>query len=99
MEPCETCLVNKSKQLIHLKETGHDVTQPLQFIYTDILGPIYPKSLGNFRYIHIFSAQYTKYLVVYYSEHKSEAVRVLQEYHRDLAVTNGRRIQRLRTEC
>lgn len=54
-EPCETFPTNKSKRLTHPKETEYNVTQPLQLIYTDILGPIYPRSPRNFRYIHKFS--------------------------------------------
>ena len=99
VEPCETCLVNKSKQLPHPKVTEHKVTQPLQLIYTDIIGPIYPRSLGNYRYVHKFSDQYTKHLAVYYSQHKSETMRVLKDYGHDLAITNGRRIRRPRTDC
>lgn len=54
IEPCDTYLVNKSKELSHTKETEHYVTQPPQFINTDILRPICPKSLVNFRYIPKF---------------------------------------------
>lgn len=76
----------------------NNVTQLLQLIYTDIFRPIYPKSLGSFQYIRKLSNQHTKRLAVYYSEHKSETVRLLTDNHHDLAVTNGRRIQRLRTD-
>lgn len=64
MESCQTCVVNKSKQLSHPKKTKHTVTQPLGLVYTSIVGPIYPRSL-YFRYIHKFSDLHTKHLAIY----------------------------------
>lgn len=62
----------------HPKETEHNVTEPLELVYTDIVGPIYPESLGNFLYIHKFSDQHTKHFAVYYSKNKNDAVRLLK---------------------
>lgn len=95
MEPCKTRAVNERKQIACHKETEYNLTQRLQLIYTDILGLIYPKSPETFRYIHRFSDQYTTRLAAYYSEHKSEMIRMLEGYHNDLAFTNGKTIQRL----
>lgn len=99
IEPCDMCLANKRKQLAHPKGTEYNVAKPLELVYTDIVGPIYPKSLENFRYIHELSGRHAKHLVGYYSETTNNKVRVLKDCHHDLAVSNRRKIQRLRTDC
>lgn len=44
----------------------------LQLVDIDLIGPIYPKSLGGFQYIHIWLDGYSKRLAVYYLETKQK---------------------------
>lgn len=92
-------LPREQKQLPRPKETERNVKQRLELVYTNIMGPISVKSLGNFWDIHKFSDQHVKHIAVYYSETKNDKVRVFKNYHNDLAVINDRKIQRLRTDC
>lgn len=69
----------------------------LQLVYIDLIGPIYPKFLGGFQYVHTCLGEYSKLLAVYYLETKQEAVNTLCEYNHDLPVTQGRKIECLRT--
>ncbi|CAN0458149.1 unnamed protein product, partial [Ascophyllum nodosum] len=45
---CSACKIGKSTQKPHPKNTSHDwVTEPLQVVTTDLMGPISPAALGN----------------------------------------------------
>lgn len=45
----------QEKKVQHSKKMKDNVTQPLELVYTDNIGPsIYRKSLDNFHYISIF---------------------------------------------
>lgn len=92
VEPYETCQLKKSKELADPKKTGPTLTQPLELVFTDLIGPIHPNQC-NLLYTHKFSDQHKKYLAIQYNDTKSESIGLLKSDHHDLVAMNGRRIQ------
>ncbi|CAN0075482.1 unnamed protein product [Ascophyllum nodosum] len=49
---CGTCMIRKSFQMAHLKNSNHGwVTEPLQVVNTDLTRPLSPTALENKSYM------------------------------------------------
>ncbi|CAM9398855.1 unnamed protein product, partial [Ascophyllum nodosum] len=98
---CSACKTWKSTQRPHIKNTSHDwVTEPLQVVTTDLMGPISPAALGNSSYLAKFTDVYSRFSVVYFLKNKSSSS-VLDSFitfERDLTIPFGRRVQYLRSD-
>ena len=78
--------------LLHTKNTSHDwVTEPLQVVTTDLMGPISPAALGNSSYLAKFTDVYSRFSVVYFLKNKSSSsvLDSLMKFGRDLAIPFG----------
>ena len=93
--------MEKSTQRPYAKSTSHDgVTEPLQVVTIDLIGPISPAALGNSSYLAKFTDVYSRFSVVYFLKNKSSSS-VLDsfiKFERDLAIAFGRRVQYLRSD-
>lgn len=59
---CETCAIdNSTQQSIHKKAGNTKITERLQLVSTDVLGPVTSAERGNFSYMVKYSNYYTKY--------------------------------------
>ena len=98
---CSACKIGKSTQKPHIKSISRDwVTEPLQVVTTDLMGPISPAALGNSTYLAKFTDVYSRFSVVYFRKNKSSSS-VLDsfiKFERYLAIPFGRRVQYLRSD-
>ena len=87
---CDTCHVNKSTQQAHPKTANRDsITERLQLVTTDLMGPISPPAIGNFSYIAKFTDYLTRLKAVYFLSKKSDSLSSLVNYVQDVAIPLG----------
>ena len=98
---CSACKTGKSTQRPPAKNTSHDwVTEPLQVVTTDLMGPISPAALGNSNYMTKFMGMYSRFSAVYFLKNKSSSsiLDSFIKFERNLAIPFGRRVQYLRSD-
>lgn len=95
--PCATCKINKSAQVTHLKTVNQE-KERLELVYTDIIGPIRPQSIGGFQHAQRFSRQISKFRAVYFSRTKGEARDEFIKFNRDRAEPRELKIRRPRSK-
>ena len=68
---CECCVMGRQKAVSHdsLTESG---TQPGEFVYSDLVGPLSPTGFNGCRYFVTFKDDFISYSEVYCIRHKSE---------------------------
>ena len=71
---CEICQLNKSKKLPVPKDSGTRASEPLEIVYTDILGPIQPEAVNGHRYAIGFVASFSRYQNLYFLWSRDEAI-------------------------
>ena len=82
--PCDTCIL--SKQVVpQSREPDERATAPLEFVHTDIAGPIEPMAKDGFRYAINFVDDYSGTCFVYFLKQKSDAVKALKKFICDVA--------------
>lgn len=69
---CEGCLLGKHSREDFPKESANKATKPLEFVHTDVYGPIKPASLGQNSYFLIFVNDFSQKTWVYFLKEKSE---------------------------
>lgn len=90
---CDTCGLAKRQHQNHQKSAVTNVTDPLELVYTDLSGPIKPKSGGgNKRFVEKLTDDFTRLKSVYFIEKKSDALDALVSYHKDVVVPSGSRL-------
>ena len=81
---CETCPL--SKQVVHRsREPDERATKPLEFIHSDIGGPITPIAKDGFKYVINFVDDFSGASIVYFLKHKSDATTALDKFLCDVA--------------
>ena len=81
---CEVCPL--SKQVVYRnREPDERATTPLQFVHSDLAGPVNPIAQGGFRYVINFVDDYTGATFVYFLKLKSDAVHALKKLLSDIA--------------
>ena len=60
-------------------------TKPLEFVSTDVSGPIDPVSLNGVRYVISFTDNYSGYIFLYLMRNKSDAAKALQKFLSDIS--------------
>ena len=63
---CDICTLAKSEQQNHPTMARIEVTQPLELVYTDLLGPISPASGAGNNYVAKFTDHHTRLKSVYF---------------------------------
>ena len=69
---CEPCVLGKQTQSISKKPASR-AKYPLDFVSTDVCGPIEPVSSNGFKYVIYFIDNYSGYIFVYFIKQKSDA--------------------------
>ena len=75
---CEECMLSKHVRTLFPKKAQYWTKQPLKLIYTDICGPITPKSFSRKRYFITFIDDFLRKTWVYFLKEKSEAFEVFK---------------------
>ena len=81
---CDTCLQGKLTQYVD-KDPDERATRPMQFISTDLAGPITPTAREGFRYVIMFTCNYSGCCFVYFLKHKSDAFAAFRKFLADSA--------------
>ncbi|CAB1109566.1 unnamed protein product [Ectocarpus sp. CCAP 1310/34] len=96
---CGTCKINKSSQQNHPKIANMDgITERLQLVSTDLLGPISPSAIGGYNYMAKFTDHATRLKAVYFIAKKGDALSSLVNYVQDVAIPLGLRVQYLHSD-
>ena len=82
---CEPCILGKHTQTFN-REPSQRATQPLEFVSTDVCGPITPVSSNGFEYAISFTDNYSGYIFLYFIKKKSDAARALQKFLADVSI-------------
>ncbi len=77
---CETCAMGKQASQPVPKKVQSKAENPLELVYSDVLGPFEVASLSGSKYVVTFIDEYTKYAVVKYMSNKSQVLDKFKEY-------------------
>ena len=78
VSPGDVCAIEKSIQQPHPKKSSLGITMPFQLVYTDLMGPISPPAMEDFKYISKITDKFTKYMEIYLIQTKREPVDTIQ---------------------
>lgn len=81
---CEPCILGKQTQSIN-RELSQRATKPLEFVSTDLCGPITPVSIDGFQYVISFIDNFSGYSFVYFLQKKSDAAHALSKFLADVS--------------
>jgi len=95
---CTHCLVEKQHRDPIPKRNLWRATHKLQFVHSDICGPISPISNNNKRYILSFIDDFTRKTWIYFLNKKLEALEVFKEFKTWAEKEAGTSIKCLRTD-
>ena len=82
--PCSTCVLSK-QPVFRSREPDERATAPLQFVHSDLAGPIEPVARDGMRYVINFVDDYTGACFVYFLRQKSDASTALEKFLCDIA--------------
>lgn len=81
---CEVCIQGKMTQHFNRKADAK-ATKPLEFIHTDLAGPITPTAREGLLYAMVFVDDYTGTIFVYFLKKKSDALQATKKFLADCA--------------
>ena len=77
---CETCALGKISKKPVPKVSDNKATQKLERVYSDVIGPVSPSSIGGNRYVISFIDEFSGYAVVKFMKYKTQALQTFKEY-------------------
>ena len=86
IENCETCYLNKAKKKPVPKDSYTRASRTLDFVHTDILGPIDPLAEDGHRYAIVFVDNFSRYLKIYFMKTRDEATEKMERFPADIGV-------------
>uniref|UniRef100_A0AAV1U517 Polyprotein n=1 Tax=Peronospora matthiolae TaxID=2874970 RepID=A0AAV1U517_9STRA len=100
IEICEGCIMGKATVKTFPKSPyGHVKTKEvLQLVHSDVMGPMESKSRGGSRFVVTFIDDYSRYIVAYYIENKSEVTDRFIEYKALMENQLSKKIKCIRTD-
>ena len=81
---CEPCILGKQTKTFN-HEISSRATKPLEFVSTDLCGPLTPISYDGFEYVISFTDNFSGYIFLYFIRKKSDAARALQKFLADVS--------------
>jgi len=84
VEVCENCTLGKMHKTFS-READVRATKPLEFVHTDLAGPVEPIAKDGFRYAISFVDDYSGSYCVYFLKSKGEAYKALEKFLADTA--------------
>ena len=81
---CHPCILGKQTQSIS-RLASVRATLPLEFVSTDVCGPIDPVSTEGYRYVISFVDNYSGFIFLYFIKQKSDAANALLKFLADIA--------------
>ena len=83
---CELCTMGKMKKLLCESQEEIQASRPLQIIYTDIGGPITPKSREGYRCWLLTIDDFSQFLWIHFSKKKSEVLSNYNQWEVDVHI-------------
>ena len=77
------------------KAQGYRVKEVLDFVHTDLCGPMSTNARGGYEYFISFIDDYSRYEYIYLMRHKSEAFEKFKEYKTEMENHQGKSIKSL----
>ena len=77
---CETCALGKISKKPVPKVSNNKATQKLERVYSDVIGPVSPSSIGGKRCAISFIDEFSGYAVVKFLKYKTQALQTFKEY-------------------
>src|SRR5205807_8011335 len=96
-EPCEDCSKAKISRKL-FSSPQHLATEVLQWIHSDVCGPMETKSIGGKAYFVLFTDEFTRFVTGYFMERKSEVFGFFLEFKAAAEKLTGQKIQALRSD-
>ena len=94
---CESFLEGKMTKR-PFKAKGNRATKQLEFVHTDVCGPMSVQARGGYEYFITFTDDYSRYGYVYLMCHKAEAFEKFREYKAKAKNQLGIHIMQLRSD-
>ena len=95
---CEGCLLRKQFRNSFPKKSYSRAKKPLEFIHTDVCGPITPSSLGKNNYFLLFIDDVSRKTWVYFLKQKSEVFEAFKRFKATMENERGRKIKAIRSD-
>ena len=77
---CEICALGKFSKKPVPNVSDNRATQKLEGVYSDVIGPVSPSSIGGNRYAISFIDDFSAYTVVKFMKYKMQALQTFKEY-------------------
>ena len=81
---CEPCALGKMTQTISRKPSTRG-TEPLEFVSSDVCGPISPISADGLRYVVSFIDNFSGFTFLYFCKLKSDVTKCLEKFLADIS--------------
>ncbi|MCO5604581.1 hypothetical protein L7F22_058749 [Adiantum nelumboides] len=95
---CEGCVLGKMHRFAFSQDGSVRATQKLQFVHSDVCGPMRTPSVGNSLYFVTFIDDFSRFCWVYPLKAKSDVFAVFQHYVSMVENETGCKVQTLRTD-
>ena len=76
---CEYCVIGRQKAIPHNSPIASN-TQLGEFVYSDLIEPLFFTNFNDYRYFVIFKNNFTSYSEVYYIRYKSETFAIFLRF-------------------
>lgn len=97
MDFCKYCLYGKQRR-IGFKAASHTSEGVLDYIHSDVWGPVSVSSHSGARYFVTFIDDYSRKLWIYFIRHKSEVFSRFRQWKAEVENQTGRKIKYLRSD-
>jgi transposase InsO family protein len=94
---CEPCMIGKSTRQPFPKNAVQS-TEPLQLLHMDLCGPMHIPSIGNARYILTIVDDYSRFSIVKFLLHKSDAAQLILDAIVLLQRQTGLQVKSIRSD-
>ena len=81
---CEPCVLGKLNQTVSKKPALRG-TEPLEYVSSDVCGPITPVSSDGLRYVTSFIDNYSGFIFLYFCKQKSDVTQCLEKFLADVS--------------
>ncbi|KAL3514411.1 hypothetical protein ACH5RR_027128 [Cinchona calisaya] len=98
MDFCEHCVFGKQKRVSFKSPAIHKTKGTLDYIHSDLWGPLRTPSKGGARYMLTFINDYSRKVWVYFLKHKNDVFLTFKQWKVLIEKQTGKQIKRLRTD-
>ena len=94
---CKYCVYGKQCR-VSFKEASHTTAGVLDYVHSDVCGPISVASYGGACYFVSFIDDYSRKVWVYFIKHKSKVFEIFKQWKAQVENQKNRKVKYLRTD-